>query len=366
MGLTLKTIKVNLRKKPGTNNLSPFSPNLKTMKKIFLLILSLSFTLIGISQPVITASNIPLIGDNVTIAICSDQINPGNSGANQTWDFSGLTEMEEQSFLYVDPANTPKADSFPNANLCGISWDGSYSYYNVSSNALAVEGYFTPIPPSDTALFVFDNREKIVQLPYTYNDNFMDDFDGINYVPNVGALAFDGSIDSEADSYGTLILPNGTYTNVVRYHFNRSQTNYFNGFPANTQTKEQWAWVSADYRFWLLLMEENFDGVNTTQLVWYDKNPYSTVTGISPFDDGQKISVFPNPIKAGTDMNIIWDKNEQAILSIHSMDGKVIYEKKWQLNNGVNTLNLPRLTAGIFHLKIRAKSRNYNHKISLY
>lgn len=316
------------------------------------------------AQPIITQSNIPQIGDNVTIAICSDPINEGSSGVNQTWDYSGLTESEEQSFMYVDPSITPKADSFPDANLCGISWDGSYSYYKVGSSALEAVGYVTPVPPTDTAMIVFDDYEQIVQLPYTYNDDFIDDFDGTSYVPGFGGLAFDGDIDFEADGYGTLILPTGTYNNVVRYHFFREQTNYVSGFPSNTQTKEQWAWVSADYRFWLLLMEENFDGFATSELIWYDKTPLSVVTGVNT-QEVYDLSVYPNPVMNGGHINFTWDQDEDATVSIYSMEGKLIFERKNSLTSGMNLLDISTLTSGTYLLKIYSATKVYNQKISI-
>ncbi len=318
----------------------------------------------GFSQPTITQSNIPLIGDNVTIAICSDPLNEGSSGVNQTWDFSGLTESEEQSFIYVDPGTTPKADSFPDANLCGISWDGSYSYYKVSPNALEAVGYVTPVPPTDTAMIVFDDFEQIVQFPYTYNDNFLDVFDGTNYVPGFGGLDFDGDIDFEADGYGTLILPTGTYNNVVRYHFFREQTNYVSGFPSNTQTKEQWAWVSADYRFWLLLMEENFDGFATTELIWYDKNPLSLVTGLHT-EETSGISVYPNPVADEGNINLTWKQNEDATVSIYSMEGKLVFETNNNLISGVNPIKISSLVPGTYLLKIHSATEVYNQRIIL-
>lgn len=333
------------------------------MKPIYTIILA-CISLWGYAQPTITQSNIPLIGDNVTIALCSDPVNEGSSGANQTWDFSGLTENSQGTFMYVDPSTTPKADSFPDANLCGISWDGSYSYYKVSPSALEAVGYVTPVPPSDTAMIVFDGFEQIVQLPYTYNDDFLDNFDGTNYVPGVGALDFDGTLDFEADGYGTLILPTGTYTNVVRYHFNRSQTNYFNGFPANTQTKEQWAWVSADYRFWLLLMEESFDGFNTTELVWYDKAPLSVITGVVSHE-ATDVSIYPNPTGKGEQVNISWASDEVATVSLFSLDGKLLQEKNIGLTNGVNGFNLPNLNSGVYLIKIQGLDKVYNQRISI-
>jgi len=209
----------------------------------------------------------------VTVGLVPGVPAPGNEGANETWDMSGLAENEEQFFDFVDPATTAWGDEFPDATLCGLGWLDSYTYYNTTGGALTVEGHVI-IARGDTVKTIFDDTEQIVTLPYTHGTTFIDTFDGEFHVDPL-IVPFSGTLDSEADGYGTLILPNATYNNVARYHFFREQTN---GTSQPTQTKEQWAWVLADRRFWLLLMETNFDGFSYNHQIWYDKNPSPTPT----------------------------------------------------------------------------------------
>jgi hypothetical protein len=317
------------------------------------------------AQPAISQGNLPQTGDHVVIAICSDPLNPGNTGAMQTWDMSGLTEAEEQSFTYITPAEGALADSFPEATLCARSWLDDYSYYKVTPTSLTVEGHVVTTDPADTTVVVFSNNEQILELPYSLNSSFVDNFAGTSYIPAFGAFPFDGSLDFEADGYGTLILPTGTYNNVVRYHFFRTQTNYFNGFPAGTITKEQWAWVSADYRFWLLLMEENWDGFSTTPLIWYDKNPYPVSTDIN--SPGQTtLSVFPNPSKVGQDINIFWSKTEQVQISLLRLDGSLVVKENLALETGTNPYRCPEVNAGIYILIIETHDKSITHKLSVH
>jgi hypothetical protein len=282
----------------------------------------------------------------------------------QTWDMSGLTESEEQSFTYILPSAGIEPDSFPNATLCGVSWQDDYSNYSVSPTALSVEGYAVTINPNDTSIIVYDDPEQIIQLPYTYNDSFLDNFSGVSYIPGFGAFPFDGYLDFEADGYGTLILPTGTYNNVVRYHFYREQTNYFGGFPAGTTTKDQWAWVSPDYRFWLLLMEEVFDGISTTPLIWYDKNPYEASTAIGS-NNSNTISVYPNPFRAGQQINIMWGKNEPAQVSLIRMDGRVVEKKHIDMAYGPNPIDFTTANPGLYVIKIETNGSFITQKISV-
>ncbi|MCB0807555.1 MAG: T9SS type A sorting domain-containing protein, partial [Bacteroidales bacterium] len=330
------------------------------MKNVFTFLLIFLSTM-AMCQLEITQANMPLTGDYVTIAICDNALNPGDAGANQTWDMTWLTESEEQFFDYIQPGSGLLADSFPNANLCGRSWDDSYSYYNVNPTSLTVEGYAIMLAPDSVVSFVYSDKEQIVVLPYAYQDEFLDEFEGVSYIPGFGGLPFDGSLDFEADGYGTLILPTGTYENVVRYHFYREQVNYVGGIPSITQTKEQWAWVSTEYRFWLLLMEETYDGFSTDDLIWYDKDPYPATTGIQDNQTAQNFA-FPNPVRQGNTLHIDWESNEIADVSLINMDGKVLKNETISLNSGSNSFGRMDVPAGIYFMKITTDEKVYTQK----
>lgn len=335
------------------------------MKNYIYIIMVALFPLGAFSQPIINMTNMPQTGDEVIISICSDPISPGNSGMMETWDMSNLTETEEQSFIYIEPASAPRIDSFPDANLVAQNWTGDFSYYQVSNSELKILGHVISTPPEDTSLVVYEQTEQLLQLPYTYNDSHTSEFTGSFWVPGFGEFPFDGSLDFEADGYGTLMLPNATYENVVRYHFYREQVNYVNGIPAGTTTKEQWAWVSAEYRFWLLIMEENNDGFNTTSLVWYDKNPYpATTSGISDRRSDQLI-VYPNPVKSGHSLNIEWKARQTVNVSVFNTSGQLMLKQARAFYPGINQVQLQIDQTGIFNLMIENQNQIFNQQIMI-
>ncbi|MBI1193424.1 MAG: T9SS type A sorting domain-containing protein [Bacteroidetes bacterium] len=255
------------------------------------------------AQPVINAGNMPLLGDNVPIVICAEPPSPGPAGAAQTWDFSMLTTAANQSFEFTEAAGTPWGNQFPSSNLCGKSWDDAYSYYATSALEMNVVGQGILIG-TDTAKMTYSNPETILQFPLEYGDSYLDNFSGTSQALGF-SIPFTGTLDFEADGYGTLILPNGTYDNVLRYTFYREQLNTF-GPGTTTLTKEQWGWMSADHRFWLLLMETSFDGFGTSNLVWYASTPLGSTTALETAGEEATSfpQLFPNPIDAGQQINI--------------------------------------------------------------
>lgn len=329
----------------------------------FTTVLLMFLSVLTFAQPTITENNIPQLGDSVVIAICSDQVNAGSSGAEQTWDFSTLNEIEEQYFKFLSPTEAPKKDSFPTANVVGRSWENSFSFYQTDGSALGVAGYVLPMELSDTTLQVFDDLQDLAQFPFTFNSTFTDTYSGTSHIAGVGAFPFDGTITFEADGYGTLILPNATYENVVRYHFVSTQQNYFNGIPAGTQTKEQWGWISEDYRFWLLLMEVNTVQGIANELVWYDKNPYPVVPTTTKDVNQDNLAIYPNPIRSGQDVNFHWESSESRIIEIYGMDGSFLSKEKIYLNHGTNAYSIPVSLPGIYVIKISSDLNTISQRI---
>lgn len=307
------------------------------------------------AQPIITTDNMPILGDVVPIGICSDPIDTvalnASAGAMMTWDFSGLTEQTEEQFLFVDPVGSLWENDFPTSSLCGISWDGSHAYYTTTSGMLEQDGLCTIVPgppPEDTAkVLLTTDSESLMSLPLAFGDTHSDVFSGTFEAGGfIGAV--DGTIDLVADGHGTLVLPNGTFSNVLRYRFDRVQNNTVLGTTTST-SKVQWGWVSEDHRYWLLLMEVDFNGFNPIELVWYSKVP-PLVSGTGLADRSMEtLTVWPNPVPAGGSLRLAGTGvPDRARLLLADATGRVV--RTW---SGPGTqFSLEGLVAGNYMLTV--------------
>lgn len=302
-----------------------------------------------LAQPTFNTGNMPIIGDVTPIVNCSDAISEatmdGQSGANMTWDFSGLTTDFMSSFSFMDPANTPWAAEFTGATIAGVdSETNAHTYYNMNGTTLENMGYRLVTGTNDTLTLDYTDSEQIIDVPFTYMDNATDGFSGAGTAAGF-AVTLDGSITYTADGHGTLILPNATYTNVIRYRMDRTETTYFAGNPTGTVTKDQWIWMSSDYRFWLLLMEKVDDGVGVDDIVWYQSSPSAAVTGVREVSEVD-FSVQPNPAVANGSIRIIMD---EAVSGYELIDafGKLVRS----YDNTTNELSLSGITTGVYLLR---------------
>ena len=184
------------------------------MKKNLLVLFlgSLFVAINSFAQPTITASGInPVVGDQIT-GNGTNYVLPGNAGANQTWNLSSMVSTGASTSVYITASSTPYASSFPTANISINMGSGSYVYYKTSSAAWQNLGSVTSTTVS------YNNAEDIIRFPFTFNNSYTDTWSSV-FISG-GSTFYRTGLDSvDADSYGTLITPAGTFSNVLRVHF---------------------------------------------------------------------------------------------------------------------------------------------------
>lgn len=181
------------------------------MKQILTL---LAFGSVGsaIAQPTLTfAGNGPTPGTSYEWHF-SDHIAPGTAGPGQVWDFSSLTTDSTEVVTLVDPSTTTFGAQFPAATVAEVS-DGSTAYFRVGSNGVYLLGY-----EGDGMAVVYSDEGRFMSFPCSHQTNWTDTYSA-TFEDEEMEVIMAGSIEGEADAYGTLILPTGTLTNVLRVHW---------------------------------------------------------------------------------------------------------------------------------------------------
>jgi len=94
------------------------------------------------AQPTITNAENFSIGTVLTFQQCnSTGVNPGNSGASQTWNFSTLTSLGTTSIeTMVTPASTTHGNLFPTSNLVEQYSNGTFVYVNATVDSSYLVG----------------------------------------------------------------------------------------------------------------------------------------------------------------------------------------------------------------------------------
>ena len=271
----------------------------------------------NIAQPEVSNLIIPEFGDSIHLIKCMPADFQENAfGANQNWDFSGLTgEVAEPDyfFKFLDPQSTLHGDRYPDSELAAINADTQYVYYNMENGVLQLIGAVSEQPGFGTAFADYDNEETEEVFPIAFENTWSDNFDGLNVLGGFSA-PFNGTVEGEVDGYGTLILPSGTFDNVLRIKEERTYT-VSGSAPTSSM---MYRYVSADYNLWLLSMESFPSG---PPLIYYRDTPI-IISSNSDLDFSSQIQLMPNPVSVNDLLYIKMGGHTLQAIQVYDVNGR--------------------------------------------
>jgi hypothetical protein len=225
----------------------------------------------------------------------------GPSGNNVTWNFASPGFSNDQwTFTAQLASSTSYASEFPGATMALVAQltadftgyffldfnggfndhgelidDDGFQVINVNSDPLTF--YTTPLSISSSGFDTYFTESDFSGMPTTIA----------------------GDHTWEVDGYGTLILPNATYTNVLRIHATQEETFTIDlgGVPFEIMTSsEEWWWVKAGYPFPLLVFSIEDDGFETEIGATAATVSFNGATGIGDLTE-LPMRVYPNPAR---------------------------------------------------------------------
>ncbi len=329
------------------------------MKKQLLSIFSLGLSIIAIAQPVLTSTNTnPVIGNVFTLKAGS-YINQGNPGASQTWNFTSVTQSTAAAqATTVSAVSASLVSQFPSANQQHKGSAGQSGFYNNSSTASQNYGAQT-----GTVIIKYSNPEDQLRYPISlgtasYTDPFAGTFTsaGYNYFRY-------GNTTVEADAYGTIQLPSGTYSNVLRVHFvqiYKDSTELAPGFDYIIEyDNDMYMWYLPNNHtpiFSTYSLTAIFDG-GSPQTVTGSNTLQSIVNGISELQSSIKsLNFYPNPTTSNVlnlDLNLT-DKINYQIIITDNLGREIL---KTSENNGFEgynfkTIDVSSIENGLYNFEI--------------
>ena len=190
------------------------------MKNFSILLITICSFQLLFSQASIDSSWLPKAGNEWVLVIIDNPgvFDEGPSGIDVTWDFQdyNLPSGQVVSLTWMDPANTPYYDEFPDAThaMQDNSFNAHFNYYIATENGLEYMGtksevimddpvttHYTPYRPYIPYMNYFDEVEEAYSS-YSESNNYMKEVKGYSYI------FFDG--------YGSLLMPSDTFPDVIR------------------------------------------------------------------------------------------------------------------------------------------------------
>ena len=309
----------------------------------------------------------------------------GNSGPNQTWDFSTLQVQEYDTTEFIDPSGTPFEFDHPSANLC-IDDNGEYIYIDKNVQGISLVGFDDIQYP-----------QFILPLPLVYglntivgpviimdsvfaNPGFIDN----SLAPAISLNPLDSQVDSlkifiesstefNVDAHGDIIIPMGTF-DVLRVKTDDITTTDFfaycsnntlgNGgwyplpaaiFPSEVEMISAYSWWTNDPSVKFVLVQIEVDSVGGINAVDFMHSPSpSSVNDLST----NNFNIYPIP--ATNNLNIEAQNNELTYLKLVDVTGKVILKKEFTQSTSLDVLDIAK---GMYFLDLKTAEGKFTKQI---
>ena len=369
------------------------------MKKL-LLSLSILFIFSFAANAQITVTDADFVGVGDVIFQATDNtpastINIGNTGINQTWDFSTLQESSTGNLLFISPIGTTYENQYPNANLC-MNDNGSLSYYNKTSTGLFIHGIndtvfhsptlFYPLPLtygltiSDGPILIIDNVITGPLLSLALPPSTVSTLsNGLANRADTALIKIINTTDFLVDASGTMTIPLGTF-DILRLKsikYTNSELDIYcsdtisgigtwiNNVPfssipflgsfSNNETEYKYEWITDNVSVAFLLAEIIVDSADNII------NGVSFQTTAPSYINESNQDIFNiYPIPATYNLNLESAIDNITTYKIYDLNGNLILENAFTKNTKVDLSNMAK---GTYLLNISTKKGSITKKI---
>lgn len=297
------------------------------MKKIYTSVLCALLAPLSFGQTLQGSDLNATIGETIDINM-SSYTPPGSAGTGQTWDLSSVSTTSSSTV-----SHTAANPGFPSTNITQSATGGTSIYFDFASTGQHMHGVDaggTIITYSDAMTFV----GFPLSMSTTGNDTHMATFTS-------GGFPFTraGTTSWEVDGTGTLITPNGTYTNCLRVKIIQDYSDTWSG-PQIDYLVEIYAWFKAGIHYPVAEMNTLTTSSSGTQTYGL------YVTGNVGLEDAPELTftMYPNP--ATNEISVMQFNGNMNAMLISDMSGKILKEV-----NGY-TADISDLESGVYFLTV--------------
>lgn len=288
------------------------------MKKVILAILALNGFQFSTAQTLTYSNYSQALSNTLSVNVADNSSFNATlttiTGTGITWDASGLTPMNGYPVLHLsfnNTAGTPYASLYTNSNYAeydpALTSVLGYTFYGISQDSIVEWGSYEPSGQHE----IFQNPDKHLIFPFSYGQSFTDDYYKTNYSDATTISSYqNGTRTVSFNGFGSLILPQGTFTNVALI----TETRTNNLGPVSYV----YTWYDINNGRKLLLRSENGSSITTA---WCT----DAVTGTEENAVSTPFSIYPNPASDYLMIEIHQkEKIKNAEVKIYSLTGTLI------------------------------------------
>jgi Secretion system C-terminal sorting domain len=309
------------------------------MKKVYNSIFMLTLTVIGYSQPILQAADVnATVGESFNYN-STDWISEGPGGAGVTWDLSGMTTTGTGTL----DMNAP-SPLFPLTNI--TRYDAAGGSYFEDHNAT---GQYAHGIEGTGVIITFQDIMQLMAFPLS-DATYASDTHAATFTSGGFPFTRVGTTVIEGDGYGTLITPDGTFTDVVRVRLDQVYTDTYSMGTFNTVV-EVYQWYKAGIHHPLASVSTLNSGATIIEYGTY----LSAGLGLNE-NNLNDFTVYPNP--ATDQLFIDLDANLQnSTVIVSNAVGQQL--KSYNLSEFTNevSINIEDLTSGVYFISVSSNGQ---------
>jgi hypothetical protein len=288
------------------------------------------------------------------------------NGANQTWDFSGLTAVSQDTILFESPTSsnipltylvfsnpldpthqaTVAAGMEVDNGLPMITLENVYNFYKLTSSEWIQVGMGAkinglPIP------VLWNPTDVILNFPANYGDQDTS-YSAYNVnVPSVGYYGENRMRVNNIDGYGTLITPYGTFdalkvTSTLFLHDSIYMDSMGFGFPTD-RIEVEYKWFAHGYQMPVMQVQKR-SGMGAGVTITY----LDSLRNISVEEMNMNmISAFPNPVENNLFFEIPASSYPLQV-EIFDLDGRLCLQAKMEKSG----IDISGLESGFYSVRL--------------
>ncbi len=295
------------------------------------------------AQPVLPVGGAS-VAPGTTVAFRYGPVNtPHPSWTGGTEDHADLLFSSTTNWVYSTAAATPNGLSFPTANLA-YSSQGIYNYFLDGPGGLDIVGY--------TSFFGSMNCNpgyRYFKYPFTYNQSETTSANCTG--DNLGTpFTRTAQVVLDGDGYGTLVMPFGTFTNVLRIKRTHSGQDVGQGINVTWLTHEYYYFKPGLTFPLLMIVDDVTNGSSNSQTMM----PEPSMVGIAEaLANDIGIEVYPVP---ATDVaHVRFGASGKLMATLIDGAGRTVWTR--DLGNrspGVyeEIFNLEGMASGVYAIRI--------------
>jgi len=346
------------------------------MKKFFSFLLFVPLFFASNAQIVITSTDMPTAGTYITQTsdtTPSAALPVFDTGANTSWDFTGLNNQAPSAFGFVDPSTTPYISYFPSATHCYMTADSMFGYIYANSSYVVALGARVMMDTLEI-IMQYDPDDTLYVFPYTYGTTYeshpvgavkMFYGDSVNF--GMGNVYIDSirmtmSYDKNTvvDGWGNVTTPLGTYPTLrssrVEIMEQEIAVHYMSMWiPINTTIDTslviEWSMKNTG----IPLISITADPADST----YQSVDWLTVSPSFGFNETSSmngINVYPNP--ANDQISISFDGETPEMVIVSDICGREVKRINTNAEAGIH-IDITDLSSGVYFISAASKGRIY-------